>query len=80
MDILLFFQNIFTFFSNPDALVKIALILLLLLFLLFTLILARQISQLLKLVDQVSFSPVLKFTAYSLVISTLLLLLGVIFV
>ncbi|MBP6913134.1 MAG: hypothetical protein KBC00_00805 [Candidatus Levybacteria bacterium] len=72
--------NITNFLNSPDIFVKIALVLLELLFLLFTIILARQISSLTKLINQVSFSPVLKFTAYTVIFSTLLLLLVTIFV
>lgn len=73
-------QSLITFFSNQNTLAKIALILIMLLFLLFTLIFARQISLLLRLVDQVNFSPIFRFLGYSLVISTIILLIGIIFV
>lgn len=80
MDIIQLIQNFITFFQDPNAFIKIALILLLLLFLLFTITLARQISHLIDLVDQVAFSPVFKGIAYGLSLITLLLLTAVIFV
>lgn len=67
-------------FSNPNTFIKIALVLIMLLFLLFTIIFVRQISLLLKLVDQVNFSPIFRFLGYSLVVSTIILLIGVILV
>ncbi|HMS22295.1 MAG TPA: hypothetical protein PKA38_00880 [Candidatus Levybacteria bacterium] len=72
--------NVTNFLNSPDVFIKIALVLLELLFLLFTIVLTRQISSLTKLVNQVSFSPVLKFIAYSVIFGTLLLLLVTIFV
>lgn len=75
MDIPALIQNIIIFFQNPDGLVKIALILILLLFLLFTLIFNRQITHLIELVDQVSFSPILKFIVYGVTFATLVLLI-----
>lgn len=74
------FENVISFFSDPEVFVKIVLILLVLLFLLFTIIFARQTSHLLNLVNQVSFSPIFKSIAYGMIVLTLLLLVAVIFV
>lgn len=78
------FQDIINNFmgvlQDQNALLKVVLILLLLLFALFTLILARQISLLTKLLNQVTFSPIFKMIAYATVVLTLTLLLFVILV
>lgn len=80
MDINILLQQLVSFFQNPDGFLKIAFILILLLFLVFTVVLARQISLLIELVDQVTFSPVFKLIANTLSIFTILLLIAVIFV
>lgn len=66
--------------TTQDGLIKLALILILIIFLLFTLTLARQINSLTNLVNQVSFTPVLRLLGYSLVAATLTLLIFVILV
>lgn len=80
MDILDIAQRIFTFFQDPNGFIKIALVLILLLYLLFSFIFARQISHLIELVDQVTFSPVLKFIVYGISFATVVLLILVILV
>ncbi len=80
MDILDITQRIFTFFQDPNSFIKIALVLVLLLYLLFSFIFARQISHLIELVDQVTFSPVLKFIVYGISLATVALLILVILV
>lgn len=66
--------------ANPNVIIKVGLVLLMLMFLLFALVIARQISILTKLVNQVTFSPIFKVIAYGLVVTTLGLLIVTIFV
>lgn len=70
-DIFLIIKN---FLENQDQILKTVLILLSLLFLLFTIIVSRQISLLTNQLNQVSFSPVLKFLGYFLILATLTIL------
>lgn len=76
-DISHFINNIL---SNQNEILKIVLILLSLLFLLFTIILARQISLLTNQLNQVSFSPVLRFLGYAFILTTLTMLIVIILV
>ena len=80
MNILDIFTNISLILQDQNLLVKIALSLILIMFLLFTIILARQTSSLTTLINQTTFSPAFKMTAYLLAVTTLLLLIAVIFV
>jgi hypothetical protein len=80
MNIVDIFNNIITFLKNQELLVKASLSLVIILFSLFTVIMARQISALTDIVNQVTFSPIFKFTAYVLIGITFILLVIVIFV
>lgn len=66
--------------AHPNMIIKVGLILLMLLFLLFALVIARQISILSTLANQITFSPIFKVVAYGLVLTTLGLLIVTIFV
>ncbi len=66
--------------ENQNQILKVVLILLSTLFLLFTIIVSRQISLLTVQLNQVSFSPVLKFIGYLLILATITILIAVIFV
>ena len=66
--------------ENQNQILKIVLILLSTIFLLFTIIVSRQISLLTNQLNQVSFTPVLKFLGYVLILATLTILIAVIFV
>lgn len=66
--------------QGQNVILKIVLILLSLLFLLFTILLSRQISLLASQINQVSFSPILRFLGYFFVLATLTLLIVVILV
>ncbi len=63
-----------SFLSNQNQILKIVLILLELLFALFTLVLARQITLLTNMLNQVSFTPIFRFIAYALIIASIALL------
>ena len=80
MDIVQILQTIYLYFSDLNAFIKVALVLVMLLFLLFSFIFARQISHLIDLVDQVTFSPVLKFIVYGISFATVTLIILVILV
>lgn len=73
-------NSITTLLGNQNQLLKAILILLALLYLLFTLVLARQITLLTNILNQVSFTPIFRFLAYAVAIATLGLLLVTIFV
>ncbi len=76
-DLLLSIKDIL---ENQNQILKIVLILLSTIFLLFTIIVSRQISLLTNQLNQVSFTPVLKFLGYVLILATLTILIAVIFV
>lgn len=76
-DLLLSIKDIL---ENQNQILKIVLILLSTIFLLFTIIVSRQISLLTNQLNQVSFTPVLKFLGYLLILATLTILIAVIFV
>ncbi len=74
MDITSILANISSILSNQNQILKIVLILLELLFALFTLVLARQITLLTNMLNQVSFTPIFRFIAYALIITSIILL------
>lgn len=77
-------QDFLTFFVNfaaiQDIIIKTILVLLIILFALFALVLARHISLLTNLVNQVSFTPIFKLLAYGTVFVSIALLVLVILV
>lgn len=74
------YNSLLAFIQNQDLILRTALGALLLLFLLFAFVLARQISLLTGLINQVTFTPIFKMIAYSVAVITLLLLIATIFV
>ncbi|MFI5265266.1 MAG: DUF5657 family protein [Candidatus Levyibacteriota bacterium] len=80
MDIQTIFASLASVLSNQNEILKIILILLLLLFSLFTLVLSRQVSLLTGMFNQVSFTPMLKLITYLIILTTVALLVIVIFV
>lgn len=74
------YNSFLALIQNQDLILRTALGALLLLYLLFAFVLARQISLLTGLINQVTFTPVFIFIAYGVAVATLLLLLAAIFV
>lgn len=69
-------QSIINIASNQDSIVKILLVLFLSFYILFALIVMVQIKRFTTIIDQVSFSPVIKMLSSTHLIVSVVLLIG----
>lgn len=74
-----FLQNLILFFQNPDAFIKVVILLLVIMYNLFALALAFQIFTYNRLMTQTTFAPVFKVVAVTHAVLSFILLLLIIF-